>query len=131
MKNGLLAIGQLSPRVIFSVNLSSNFIIFGTHIFKISKWSGVNFNQIRVRKKSLSGELQKTPPSEMDTCDMGRANMFWTVKTFNQENLECLGFIFTKYELYMYIHRKTTLNQYFQHGAAIIDPDRCFFKTCL
>ena len=35
---------------------------------------------------------------------MGRANMFWTVKTFNQENLECLGFIFTKYELYMYIH---------------------------
>ena len=29
----------------------------------------------------------------------------------------------------MYIHRKTTLNQYFQHGAAIIDPDRCFFKN--
>ena len=49
--------------------ISSNFIIFGTHIFKISKWSGVNFNQIRVRKKSLSGELQKTPPSEMETWE--------------------------------------------------------------
>ena len=126
-----LWIGQLSPRVIFSVNLSSNFIIFGTHIFKISKWPGVNFNQIRIRKKSLSGELQKTPPSEMD-MHMGRANMFWTVKLLYQENLECLGFIFTKYELYIYIHRKTTLNQYFQHdGAAIIDLDRCFFKTCV
>ena len=47
--------------------LSQSFI-FGTHIFKISKWSGVNFNQIRVRKKSLSGELQKTP-SEMATWE--------------------------------------------------------------
>ena len=99
MKNGLLAIGQLSPRVIFTVNLSSNFIIFGTHIFKISKWSGVNFNQIRVKKKSLSGELQKTPPSEMDTWE--GLTCFGLYKLLYQENLECLGFIFTKYELYM------------------------------
>ena len=79
MKNGLLAIGQLSPRFIFSVNLSSNFIIFGTHTFKIGKWSGVNFNQIRVRKKSLSGELQKTTRA-VENGHM--ANMFWTVQTF-------------------------------------------------
>ena len=67
MKNGLLAIGQLSPHVIFSVNLSSNFIIFGTHIFKISKWSGVNFNQIRSENTTVGNG------------HMGRANMFWTV----------------------------------------------------
>ena len=58
---------------------------------------------------------------------VGMANMFWTVKTFISRKSRML-------RLYIYqiwtLH-ETTLNQYFQHGAAIIDPDRCFFKTCI
>ena len=60
MKNGLLAIGQLSPRVIFAVNLSSN--NFSPHIFKISKWC--KFQPNPSKKEIAVGRA-----SEMDTWE--------------------------------------------------------------
>ena len=80
MKNGLLAIGQLSPRVIFSVNLSSNFIIFGTHIFKISKLVWCKFQPNPSKKEIAVGRASEN--TTVGNGHMGRANMFWTVKTF-------------------------------------------------
>ena len=64
-------------RVVFWGILSRNFIILVHACVDISTWYVVNFNQIGMDlsisdtckllgKKSLSGELSKTPPSETD-----------------------------------------------------------------
>ena len=80
----LLASGQLSPCVVFSVNFSSNFIRFIHAFHEICKWYVVNVDQIRANLP-ISEEC-KCLGSKLLWGDTGlkrRTKMFWTCKNFN------------------------------------------------